>query len=433
MNRYHLIGIGGSGMSALALILRQKGIQVSGSDLNIAGSEENDFQKDDPIIFVYSTAIPKDHPELVWAKKHNKPILHRSELLAELLRDKFSILVAGTHGKTTTSGLLAWVLKEAKLSPSFVIGGVIKGLNQNGHHGNSKYFVAEADESDGSFLNYTPYGAILTGTEEDHLAYWKSHGLMQKGYLSFLSMIAKKEFTFWCSDDLYLQSVQPNGVSYGTVPGSDLYITDIHEEINHVLFTIEFEGYKYDKIELPIIGKHQAFNAAAVFGMALRIGVSEETIRLAFRTFPGIKRRSEFKGEINQIAVYDDYAHHPTELVTTLKAFRIKAQNNRLIAVFQPNRYSRTRDMIDCFSESFNVVDELIITGIYSSGEKPIHGVTGEKLFQKIKQSGKIQAHFIAYENLVPFLIDFVRPKDLVITFGVGDISKIGGELIQKL
>lgn len=433
MNRYHFIGIGGIGMSALAHILRQKGIQVSGSDLKIAGLEKQDFEQDDQVIFVYSTAIPKDHPELLWAEKHHKPILHRSELLAELLREKFSLLVAGTHGKTSTSGLLAWVLKEAKIDPSFVVGGIINGLDQNGHHGSSDYFVAEADESDGSFLNYAPYGAILTGTEEDHLDYWKSQTSMREGYLAFLSKVAKDEFLFWCSDDPYLQSVNPRGISYGTMPGSDLHITDIHEEANHVLFTIEFEGNKYSDIEFSIIGKHQALNAAAVFGMALRIGIAEETIRLALKTFPGMKRRSELKGEINQIAIYDDYAHHPTEIITTLHAFRIKAKKNRLVTVFQPHRYSRTRDMMDDFAKAFSMVDELIVTDIFPSGEKPIQGITAEKLLQKIKQSGQRKAQFIAHENLVPFLTDFVRPKDVVITLGAGNITEIGGELIKKL
>ncbi|MCK4935003.1 MAG: UDP-N-acetylmuramate--L-alanine ligase, partial [Simkaniaceae bacterium] len=340
---------------------------------------------------------------------------------------------AGTHGKTSTSGMLAWVLKEAGIDPSFALGGLICQLNQNGSSGSSDFFVAEADESDGSFLHYSPYGAILTGVEVDHLDYWKSEKEMQKGYEKFLSNVQKEKLLFWCNDDPYLHALNPPGISYGKAPNSSLLITEIYENTNNVVFNITFEGHTYKQIECPIIGKHQALNAAAVFGTALKIGVSSEVIYLALKSFPGMKRRSELIGKVNQITFYDDYAHHPTEILTTMRAFRKKAEKNRLIAVFQPHKYSRTRDFMAEMGSSFNDSDELIITDIYPSGEKPIPGISAIALLEKIKESGHKRARFIEQEKLLDFLKEFLCPDDIMITLGAGNITEIGRTLIKSL
>jgi len=324
-NKFHFVGIGGIGMSALAHILLQKGIPVTGSD--VAPSAMTDqLQKKGAEIFighsshhikpfmtvVCSTDIKEDNPEIKQAKKDGLPLLHRSELLFQLMNGYSPLLVTGTHGKTTTSSLLAHLLVSSGLDPAFAIGGVVRSLNANGGHGSGPYFVAEADESDGSFLNYLPFGAIITNVDNDHLAHWHSLDKLVEGFHRFADLVQSSEHLIWCGDDDILRSLKLKGFSYGFDPSNDLQIENFRQAGWKMIFDICFEGNAYPEIEIPLIGGHNVLNAAAVFGLGIKIQIPEEKLREAFASFQGVNRRAEFKGECRHIDIFDDYAHHPT-------------------------------------------------------------------------------------------------------------------------
>jgi len=360
-NRYHFIGIGGIGMSALALILLQKGIAVSGSDISfsyvIEGLEKlgakiyREHAEDnisEPTVVIYNTMISEDNPEMRAAKRRGCPLLHRSDLLRELMHKDAALLVTGTHGKTTTSALLAHLLIEANLHPSFAVGGIMKGLGTNGNHGVGPYFIAEADESDGSFLKYAPFGSIITNIDNDHFDYWKTKDALLQGFKEFAQKVSSPEHLFWCGDDEILRLMQLKGTSYGFEEGNSLRVLSFRQSGWKNFFDVHFEGRKYPEIEIPLIGAHNVLNAASVFGMGLRINISEEKIRKAFASFKGVARRTDFKGECKSISAYDDYAHHPTEIFATLRAIKHAIDKRRLVVAFQPHRFTRTRD---CFGE----------------------------------------------------------------------------------
>ncbi len=445
-NHYHFIGIGGIGMSALAKILLQKGVTVTGSD--VAASHVTDQLQDmgaqvfighrsdnisQPSTVIYSTAVSEENPEVKQAKRQGMEFLHRSELLHHLMEGHSPLLVTGTHGKTTTSSLLAHLLVFAGLDPSFAVGGVISGLNANGGHGAGNYFVAEADESDGSFLQYAPFGAIITNVDNDHLDYWKTLERMIEGFKTFIDGVQSPKHLLWCGDDEILQSLKPQGLSYGFDEKNDLYIENFRQDKWKNIFDIRFEGTEYTEIEIPLIGGHNVLNAAAVFGMGIKIQIPEDKIRSAFTHFKGVSRRAELKGEQNGIAVFDDYGHHPTEIFATLRAFKQAIGHRKLIVAFQPHRYTRTRDCMSEFGPAFEPADEVILTDIYSAGEPPIEGITGEALFTKIKESSSVDIRYVQRDKLAQFLSSSLRPEDVFVTMGAGDITKVGPEVLQLL
>ncbi len=408
MRKYHFIGIGGVGMSALARIMLQKGYEVTGSDskesyvtsaLEKAGARISYVHRKENIelgaIVVYSTAIKKDNPE--WVPN----MLHRSELLQELLNEKKAIVVAGCHGKTTSTSLLAHIC--ASIDPSFVVGGFSPSLgDSNGYLGKGEYFIAEGDESDGSFLKASPTGAIITNIDFDHLDYWKTKEALLAAYETFSNGVIDKSFL---------------------IRHEDLQVTNIRNQ----LFDIEFEGKSYKDIGLSLIGRHNVFNAAGCFGMALKLGVTEEKIREGLISFKGVKRRLEWKGVLNGATIYDDYAHHPQEIEATLAALKGVFQDQRKIAVFQPHRYTRFKDFMDEFADAWKDADELIVTDIYSAGEEKIEGVTIDAFLKKLT---KKLVTYVPRENLVSFLQSKVRPNDIVVTLGAGDITKVSADLV---
>ncbi len=442
---YHFIGIGGIGMSALARILLQRGYRVSGSDQNASaileslkssGAEifigHNAGNITAPAVVICSTAVVKDNPEYQEAQKRGYLIWHRSDLLRKLMEESLPLLVAGTHGKTTTSSLLAHVLVKSGLDPSYAIGGIVCSLGTNGQSGKGAHFVAEADESDGTFLKYRGFGGIITNIDNDHLDYWESDEKLEEGFSQFATQINSPEHLFVCIDDERIERLKLPGVKYGFNESADLCVLNFRQEGWNTLFDISFEGKKYADIELPLIGGHNVLNASAVFGLALKLELTESAIRSAFKTFQGVGRRAEKKGEYGQIAIYDDYAHHPTEIFATLRAMKSAVGKRRLVVAFQPHRYTRTKDCMDLFAEVFDVADTLILTDIYSAGEKPIEGVTGHALFEKIGQKSAVALHYFSRAKLVEGLHSLLRKDDVLLTMGAGDITKVGPELLQK-
>jgi len=430
--RYHFLGIGGIGMSALAHILHEKGEEISGSD-----------PKGAPYLFdkkmvcthklsrknttiVYSSAIVQDHPELVFARERGFFLMHRSDLLRDLLQDKFALLVTGTHGKTTTSALLSWVLQFAGLRPTYAIGGVMRNFNKNGGFGSGPYFVAEADESDGSFLNYFGNGAIITNVEKEHLEYWGTEAKLVEGFTKFVHQVKNSNFLFWCGDDPILERLNPPGISYGRKGAFCMKMWK--QEGMKGIFTATFNGKIYKHVELPLIGEENGLNGLAVFGMALQLGIDEQEIRKAFLAYKGVKRRLEKVGELNRIVLYDDYAHHPTEIRSALLALKRAYGDRRLVVVFQPHRYTRIKTLD--FSDAFSVADLAIITDIYSAGEKPLKGLNGSAFSKSLKADNTI---YLSKANLLSLLPKILISGDVVMTAGAGDIFEVGVQLMKVL
>jgi UDP-N-acetylmuramate--alanine ligase len=445
-DQYHFIGIGGIGMSALAHILLQKGAKVTGSDVAPSYITEQ-LEKQGAQIFIghfphqiqpscqviYSSDIKEENPELKEARAQGIPFLHRSELLRDLMKGYDSLLVTGTHGKTTTSSLLAHLLVKVGLSPSYAVGGMIRSLNANGGYGTGRYFVAEADESDGSFLNYPSFGAIITNIDNDHLAYWKDLKHLVAGFQKFAHKVTSSEHLFWCGDDEILCSLNLKGHSYGFEESNDLQVENFRQVGWKNVFDLKFMNTEYEEIEIPLIGAHNVLNAAAVFGMGLKLNISEENIRKAFSTFKGVNRRAELKGECRSIAIFDDYAHHPTEIFATLRAIKQAIGHRRLVAAFQPHRYSRTRDCLNEFGPAFTPADLLILTDIFSAREEPINGISADILLEKIKEKASVEANYVPRSQLAEFLAQHLQADDVLVTLGAGDITKVGPDLLKLL
>lgn len=443
---YHFIGIGGIGMSALARILLQRGVHVSGSDksasliteeLKNLGAEifigHSAALISRPLTVVYNSDIPLENPEYVEAKKRGYPIWHRSDLLKKLMEGSSPLLVSGTHGKTTTSSLLAHTLVKAGLDPSYAIGGIVRSLGSNGGAGEGGYFVAEADESDGTFLKYSSYGAILTNVDNDHLNFWQTEKRLEDGFKQFATQVSSREHLFFCSDDERLKALNIKGVSYGFDEEAELQVTSYRQEAWKNVFDIHFDGRDFADIEIPLIGGHNVLNAAAVFGLSLRLKVNEQAIRSALKSFEGVGRRAEKKGEYKGVAIYDDYAHHPTEIFATLRAIKTAIGDKRLVVAFQPHRYTRTKDCMDLFPEAFEHADLVLLTDIYAAGEKPLPGVNIESLLKKLQNRCSAEICYHSRPELAHFVSTLLRPKDVFVTMGAGDITKLGPELLEQL
>lgn len=443
---YHFIGIGGIGMSALAKIALDQGYHVSGSDVSPSyvtkalekagisvafGHSEQNIPEATTAV-VYSTAVRDSNPELQEAKRRRLPLLHRSDLLSEFLRASSALCVTGTHGKTTTSSLLAHTLEAASRDPSYALGGFVSSLGGNGKRGNGSYFVAEADESDGSFLKHPAYGAIVTNIDFDHMEYWKSEQALIGGFQTFLNNVDSSNHLFWCGDDDRLVKLKPSGVSYGFSTHCDLRIEAHRQEGWRLIFDLTFEGRAYTAIEVPMIGAYNVLNAAAVFGLCLRLGLSPEEIRTSFSSFRGVCRRVEQKGIYQQAVLFDDYAHHPTEILSTLGALKKCVNGGRLVVAFQPHRYTRTQACLEQFGAAFAPADEVIITEIYAAGEDPLEGMDKMTLYRRVMQERPHGVHYSTRSDLSQFLASFLKPNDLFVTMGAGDITKVGPELLER-
>lgn len=441
---YHFIGIGGIGMSALARILIEKGDKVQGTDLGSTGLTQSlkeagasIFQGHDKnhikpeMTVVYSSAIQPHHPEFQEAQNLRLQILHRSELLSSLMQDRHGLVVTGTHGKTTTTTLLAYLLTVAGFEPSFALGGVSLNLNTNGSFGKGRYFVAEADESDGSFLKHPCAGAIVTNLENEHLDYWKTEEALKSAFRQFGERVANVHLFFWCADDPNLAQLGYRGWSYGFSENADLRVLHFRQEEWKIVFDITFQGKTYENITAPLVGKHNALNAAAVFGLGLQLGLEESVIRKAFASFKGIKRRLEKKGEVRAVEVYDDYAHHPQEIRCTLEALKTVIGERRLVVAFQPHRYTRTQNCYQEFITAFDAADVVLMTEIYPAGESPIPGICSEALVKEIQQKGHPEIYLIERQQMASYLTGFLKPHDVLVSMGAGDITYLGEDILQ--
>jgi UDP-N-acetylmuramate--alanine ligase len=444
---YHFIGIGGIGMSGLARILLAKNVPVSGSDLLVgpvvqalidAGATVHKGHSAHLITpemtVIYGSDIQPTNPEYQAALEMKCPILHRSELLSLLIRDCRSFAVTGTHGKTTVSALLSTVLFEAGLDPSFAVGGVLPQFNGNARYGAGNDFVLEADESDGTFLKYHPYGAIVTNIDNDHLNnYEGSEEVLVRSFGTFMSQVISPSHLFWCAEDAHLRTLNGPGQSYGFGEACDWRASNVRQEGFKLVFDLEGGGKTFHNIELPLIGDHNVLNAIAVFGLAVTLGVDDSAIRKAFKSFKGVTRRCDVKGTMNGVLVLDDYAHHPTEIHTTLRAIRQAIGERRLVAVFQPHRYSRTKDCMGLYGNIFDDADELLITDIYGAGETPLENVSCLEIMEEVRTRSSIPIQYVPRSALSHQLTHFVQPHDVVVTLGAGDITKLGVDLIASL
>jgi UDP-N-acetylmuramate--alanine ligase len=413
-------------MSALARILVQRGDAVQGSDLassallmalradgvRVEIGHDAGFIHLGLAAVVYSSDVKESNVELRRAKELGLPLLHRSDLLHRLMEGKKTRLITGTHGKTTTTSLLTSVLVHSGRDPSFVIGGILRSVGVNGRAGKGEEFVAEADESDGSFLKTAADVGIVTNLEREHLNYWQTEERLTEAFRQFCE---KSRSLFWCADDPALVALRPHGTSYGFSPSADVRISNYR---NGIVFDLSVAGALYRDIELPLWGRHNALNGSAVFACALSLGVAEVQIRAAFRAFGGVGRRMEKVREASGITFYDDYGHHPTEIATTLAGLRAEIGKRRLVVLFQPHRYSRVQDI--SFQGCFTEADQLIVTDIYSAGETPIPGLSGQKL------AGELRGQYSPRDQLDREVELLARPGDVLITVGAGDITRVG-------
>ena len=391
-----------------------------------------------PEVVVVSTAIHPDNPELVEAKKRQVPVIHRSDVLAYLMNKHKGVAVAGAHGKTTTSSMLSCITCEGGLDPTIVVGGIVNNLGSNAVNGKSDYVVAEADESDGSFLKFHPYLAVITNIENDHLDHYGSEENIQAAFAKFVEQIKEDGKAILCYDNAKVRALgEKTGktvISYGIdSKDADYRAENIEYGKNGTTYDILYKNEVIGKGQLIVPGRHNVLNSLGAIAAARELGIPLESILASLAHFSGAKRRFETKGKVGGVWVVDDYAHHPTEIAVTLKAAR-QTQPERLVCVFQPHRYTRTQLLLDQFAVAFKDCDELIITDIYAASEDPIPGVSGEMLAHKIAETTGQKVRYISGQDKIEETLEReVRPGDLVITMGAGDIYRLGEQLVQAL
>ncbi|MBB6672284.1 UDP-N-acetylmuramate--L-alanine ligase [Cohnella nanjingensis] len=449
----HFIGIGGYGMSAIARVMLEMGYRVTGSDvvrqeltdkLAAKGAEIYIGHQAENVrganLVVYSTALSKDNVERQEAESLQIPTLHRAQMLARLLNSRTGIAVAGAHGKTTTSSMIALVMETAGLDPTYIIGGEIVNVGTNAKAGKGEHVVAEADESDGSFLQYEPAVAVVTNIEADHLEnYDGDFGKLKAAYVKFLQHVRPDGRAVVCADDENVREILPlvgdrtNVVTFGIAHPAAYTAADIELGDRQASFSVVKGGQSLGVIRLSVPGRHNVYNALATVVVCLEAGIPFARIAEAIVEFRGAKRRFQVLGEVKDMLVIDDYAHHPTEIQATIQA--AKATGKRIIAVFQPQRYTRTYFLLDAFSRAFEDADEVIITDIYSpAGEQRIEGVTSQRLVELIEKNSNPNVAYVPTKEEVRDLLAIrVVPGDLVITMGAGDIWKAGDELARLL
>jgi len=437
-------------MSGIAQLLLRRKDKVSGSDLKESsitqelqnlgaqvyiGHQSANITGADFII--YSSAIRPDNPEITEAKKKGVPLLKRAQALAELMQDKTVITVTGSHGKTTTASLASYLLMEAGLMPSVAIGGILKNINTNASLGGGKFFVAEADESDGSFLYYRPDYSIITNIDREHLDYYKEFKNEIEAFKEFLHRTTDNGCVFCSADDANLRNIiadyKKRYVLFGLGEGADIYPKNIKIEGLSSEFDCFYKNKFIDRFRLALGGMHNISNALSVIALGLELGIDLEHIKKTLADYKGAKRRLEIKFSERGLLVIDDYAHHPTEISATLEAVK-NLKKDRLIAVFQPHRYSRTQLLLDEFAASFDAADYVIITDIYAASEPPIEGVSALGICEKIKKHspGK-EIYFLTKDKIREHIIKAIKPGDVVMMLGAGDIVKISDELVEGL
>jgi len=451
IRKLHFVGIGGIGMSGIAEILVDQGFTVTGSDraanenterlqalgVAVAVGHAAANVAADVDALVYSSAVGSDNPEVAEAQRRKIPVIRRAEMLAEVMRLKYGIGIAGTHGKTTTTSMVSLVLMEGGIDPTVIVGGRLRGLaGSNARLGKGEFIVVEADEFDRSFLSITPTIAVLTTLETDHLDCYRDLDDIKSAFIQFAGKVPFYGFVVLCLDEPALQEIMPKIkkkiVTYGLNGQADLQAVNIVHRQNRTTFTVVRDGADLGEIELQIPGVHNVQNALAAVSVGLELGVSFARVKAGIGKFTGVFRRWEVKAELDGITVIDDYAHHPTEIRATLAGAKA-GWRRRVVCVFQPHLYSRTRDFYDDFGRAFFNADVLVVTDVYPAREEPIQGVTGELIASAAKEYGHKQVHYVPDKKEIPgYLMTLARPGDMIITMGAGDIWKFGEEFIAR-
>jgi UDP-N-acetylmuramate--alanine ligase len=447
----HFVGIGGIGMSGIAELLLNLGYKVSGSDLQtseiterlkglggiiFAGHGADQINGAD--VVVTSSAVGRDNPEVLAAERISIPVIPRAEMLAELMRLKYSVAIAGAHGKTTTTSMVASVLAQGGLDPTVVIGGKLKGIGSNAVLGKGDFIVAEADESDGSFLKFSPAIAVVTNIDREHLDYYQDLETIKAVFLDFIDRIPFYGLAILCLDNESIQDLIPKikkrYTTYGMSSQADFQIRDVVYEKRRSSFSVYRKGHKLGRFTLNLPGIHNVYNATAGIATGVELEVPMDAIESALQTLEGVQRRLEIKGEVNGITVVDDYGHHPTEIKTTLQAIEECWPDNRKIIVFQPHRYTRTQALFDDFTRSFYQSDVLLVLPIYAAGEQNIEGITGRKLCEGIKAHGHKEVLYSeGQEDAIDYLRKNLKSGDVLLTLGAGDVWQVGTEILKAL
>src|SRR5438093_1410930 len=456
IQRVHFVGIGGIGMSGIAEVLLNLGYKVSGSDLktssltqrlsglgatvfeghrseNVAGAE----------VVVTSSAIAEGNPEVLEARRLHIAVIPRAEMLAELMRFKYGIAVAGMHGKTTTTSMIASVLAAGGLDPTVVVGGRVEAMGSNARSGKSQYLVAEADESDRSFLRLSPILAVVTNIDREHMDCYRNMRDVKRAFLDFMDRVPFYGMVVLCNDDPILRRMLPQiprrVVTYGTRRGSDFHIKvwecGFDNQNNHPIsrFDVTYRGNSLGEFRLCVPGAHNVLNATAAIAVGIGLDIQVGQIRAALENFHGVDRRFPLRGKVAGISVIDDYGHHPTEIRVTLAAAR-QCGFRKIHVIFQPHRYTRTRDLMHEFATAFQDADNLIILDVYQASEQPIEGVTGEALARKIIETGKRNATYASsFADAAKLVYEVATEGDMILTLGAGSVSQLGPMILEKL
>lgn len=448
--KIHFVGAGGIGMSGIAEVLINLGYKISGSDikknsimdrLESLGAEMKEGHKPENVhdadVVVYSSAIKPDNPEIQEAARLQIPVIPRAEMLAELMRMKYSIAISGAHGKTSTTSLTANIFHKAGLDPTAVIGGRLKIFGSNARLGQGDYLVAEADESDKSFLKLLPTIAVVTNIDEEHLDTYSDIEDIKRAFTEFVNKVPFYGAAILCIDDQHTQEIIPNVkrriITYGMSSQADVSATSINMEMFKTSFDLIMFGKNVGRIEQNIPGIHSVYNSLAALTVANEVGIDFETSSKALKEFENAERRVELKGDVKGIMVLDDYGHHPTEIMATLKGIK-EGWQRRLIVVFQPHRYSRTQALMDRFQRAFYQSDVVIVTNIYAASEKPIEGVKADDIAEGIKRYGHKEVYFEPNLSNIPArLLEIAKPGDIVLTLGAGDVWKVSEEFVNLL
>jgi UDP-N-acetylmuramate--alanine ligase len=447
--RIHFVGIGGIGMSGIAEVLLTLGYGVSGTDLKDSDTTRRLVELGasfklghdpshlaDADVVVISSAVKPTNPEVVAARQRGIPVIPRAEMLAELMRVKFGVAVAGSHGKTTTTSLVATVLRAAGLDPTAVIGGKLPSLGSNARLGRGEYLVAEADESDGSFLKLSPTVAVVTNIDPEHLDHYGSLAALQHTFVDFINKVPFYGLAVLCLDHPHVQAILPSvekrHVTYGLAPLADFRAVDLAFDGLRTRFTAVARGQTLGTVELAMPGQHNVLNSLAVLAVADFLGVDFEVYRAALAGFSGVGRRFTVRGDARGVMVVDDYGHHPAEIRATLAGARAGFRDRRLVVAFQPHRYTRTRDLMGEFARAFNEAEVVAVCDVYAAGEEPIEGATSARLVEEMRACGhKGALHVPRRSDVAGALAGELRDGDLLITLGAGDVWMVGEEILR--
>ena len=451
IEKIHFVGIGGIGMSGIAEVLLNLGYKVSGSDLRASeiterlaglgaeiGIGHSAVNLRNVNVVVISSAVHDDNPEVIEAKRLHVPVIPRAEMLAELMRMKYGIAIAGTHGKTTTTSMAASILGHAGIDPTIVIGGKLNAIGTNARLGQGEFLLAEADESDGSFLVLSPTIAVVTNVDADHLDHYSGIEEIKDTFAEFINKVPFYGLAVLCLDDENIREILPRVkkryITYGLSAQADIRATHVIHDGFSTSFVAHYKGYRLGEVKFSMPGAHNVLNALACIAIGLELDLPFITIQEGFAKFSGVGRRFTVKGEPNGIMIVDDYGHHPAEIRATLAAARLGWPERRIVAVFQPHRYTRTKELFGDFVTAFYDAEVLILTDIYAAGEQPIEGATSERLAHEVLRHGQKNVTWIADREKIPgHLAEIVKSGDIVITLGAGNIWQQGEGLLEVL